>query len=215
MTYLRRNRGLTMIVCLLVIVGLAVLVQRKMQAATVIPAGTDSWTTAGDGTTSAQVSFPANFFGPGSLAYSGTVTFTGNGTPDTKVQRLDNISVPGTSRLQMSLLSLVSTAPITVTYSDNHTEQWNVAAGLDPNNPSTGSITLNSGGTGSSNLNVIPSFTCTRNGVQKVSSPGVSIPLSCPSLSWSYTGGKLTFPGGAAHTAPNHSHFPQPCTTCE
>jgi len=218
MTYLRRNRGLTIILGLLLVVGIAVLVQRKMHAAQIIPAGTDYWSTAGDGTTNSTLSFPAGFFGTGSLAYSGAVTLTGNGSPDTKVQRLDDISVPGTSRLQMTLLSLKTTSPITVTYADNHTEQWNVNVGLDSNNPSTGSITLNAdGSSGSSNLNVIPSYTATRvgDGTQKTFSPVVTIPLNCPNptLKWSFNGAfKIT---AAPHQIPNHAHVPSPLPTPE
>lgn len=153
-----------------------------------VRAGDDSWVTPAGGT---QVSFsstnpdlpplPAGFFGPGSLSWSGRVSFQGKplttnpagalGRADTLVQRQANAVFNGfgtvTVPIQLQALSLVSTRPINVNFSDGHTEQWNVKLTLSTvaTQPSGSmAITLNclDGGTFTSNLPVLPRFIFTR-----------------------------------------------------
>ena len=112
---------------------------------------------------------PANFFGTGSLAYSGLVALKGvplgpGSNVDTVIQRHQAIDFAGDSTpLTMTGLSLASSSPITVTYSNNTTESWNVQVGLSDYKASTGTMTVHSS-TFDSSLKVWPKFTFTRVG---------------------------------------------------
>ncbi|MCH8147772.1 MAG: hypothetical protein IH987_07225 [Planctomycetes bacterium] len=104
----------------------------------VILAGSDLWSTPGGGHSThsfADAPIPAGFFGPGSEAFDGTVTFQGlplNDNPglapmdvfdfglnDTIVQRTDDMSLQqtgdmATTPIQIIALSLVSVERITI-----------------------------------------------------------------------------------------------------
>lgn len=132
-----------------------------------VSAGPDFWVT--DSTTTYDtLSLPANFFGPGSQAYSGTVAFKGDpasgNSYDTKITRTQDVNLgsgSGSTPLIVSELRLKSVSPITVTYNDGHTEEWDVYSSISSTQRSTGSMTISgnaSGGTFSSNLNIIPKF---------------------------------------------------------
>lgn len=135
-----------------------------------IAAGNDEFETPGDGETYHDFSgapVPAGFFGSGSLAYSGLVPLVGvpissGSDVDTIIQRHQAVSAPGGSTtLTMTGLSLRSINPITVSYSNNTQEAWNVRVGLSNYKASTGSMTINSS-TFDSTLKVWPKFTFTR-----------------------------------------------------
>lgn len=135
-----------------------------------VAAGNDEFETPGDGETYhdfAGSPIPANFFGSGSLAYGGLVPLVGvplsaGSDVDTIIQRHQSVSAPGGSTaLTMTGLSLKSINPITVTYSNNATELWNVKVGLSVFKASTGSMTINAS-TFDSTLKVWPRFTFTR-----------------------------------------------------
>ncbi|HEX2271897.1 MAG TPA: hypothetical protein VHH35_20305 [Pyrinomonadaceae bacterium] len=138
-----------------------------------VAAGFDEFETAADGETFhdfAGSPIPANFFGSGSLAFSGLVPL--KGVPidpgvsdvDTVIRRHQSVSAPGGSTpLTMTALSLEGISSITVTYSNNTTEQWNVRVGLSDYQASTGSMTIHSS-TFDSTLKVWPKFTFTRVG---------------------------------------------------
>ena len=135
-----------------------------------VAAGNDEFETAGDGETYhdfAGAPIPANFFGTGSLAYSGLVPLVGvplssGSNVDTIIQRHQSVSAPGGSTaLTMTGLSLRSINPITVSYSNGSTESWNVKVGLSVFKSSTGSMTINSS-TFDSTLKVWPRFLFTR-----------------------------------------------------
>lgn len=137
-----------------------------------VVAGYDEFETAGDGETFHDFGgspIPAGFFGSGSLAFSGLVELKGvplgsGSNIDTVIQRHQTVSAPGGSTtLTMTGLSLESMTPITVSYSNNTTESWNVRVGLSDYKASTGSMTINSS-TFDSTLKVWPKFTFTRVG---------------------------------------------------
>jgi len=139
-------------------------------AAFPVAAGNDEFETAADGQTYhdfAGSPVPAGFFGTGSLAYGGLVALQGvplspGSNVDTVIQRHQSVSGPGGSTpITMTGLSLKSTSPITVTYSNNTTETWNVAVGLSIFQASSGTMTINSS-TFDSTLKVWPRFTFTR-----------------------------------------------------
>lgn len=137
-----------------------------------LAAGNDEFETPDNGETFHDFGgspVPANFFGAGSLAFSGLVPLRGvplapGSNVDTIIQRHNAVSGPGGSTpLTMTGLSLVSSSPITVTYSNFTTEQWNVQVGLSDYKASTGSMTIHSS-TFDSTLKVWPKFTFTRVG---------------------------------------------------
>ena len=159
----------------LVGVGLVVgfFVTSKSRAAQFTPIlhGDDKFETTGNGETFHNFNgskIPEDFFGDGSLEYSGVVPLDGvpipgQGDIDTIVHRNQDVwTIPGSTTLTMTALSLKSMNPIVVNY-DNGTgpESWNVRVGLSAFKASTGTMTINST-TFDSTLKVWPRFTFTR-----------------------------------------------------
>ena len=143
--------------------------------------GFDQFTTPSDGNTYHNFTddpIPAGFFNnPGSNGssnkYTGAVPLKGvplpnQGGADTVVSRNQDVTTPGTTTLTVAGLSLASISPLTITFSDGHTEQWNMAVDLSQIQSSTGSMTITDTGSGSgtfdSMLTIIPRFTFTRVG---------------------------------------------------
>ncbi|HEX7335489.1 MAG TPA: hypothetical protein VF290_28605 [Pyrinomonadaceae bacterium] len=172
------------IVGVALVVGLFVTTKSTaMQSGFPVVAGNDEFETTANGESQHDFSgspIPANFFGTGSLAYAGTVTL--EGVPlnpsvndiDTIIQRHNTVSAPGGSTpLTMTALSLKSVSPITVTYSNGSTENWDVKVGLSLFKASTGTMTINSSSFDST-LKVWPRFTFTRGTTTKVLDTGSS-----------------------------------------
>jgi hypothetical protein len=118
---------------------------------------------------------PPGFFGPGSDAFTGQVSFGGVplqafngysiGDADTVVQRPSAADTSSGTPVPIQLvrLSLVSMEPITVTYNGGQNpELWNVSAAPSQTRPSQGQIQINQNGTFNSFLNVLPQLTFTR-----------------------------------------------------
>jgi len=141
--------------------------------------GFDHFTTPSDGNTYHNFTdgpVPAGLFntdgsGGSSNAYSGAVPLKGvpipnQGGADTIISRNEDVTTPGTTTLTVVGLSLASISPLTITFSDGHTEQWNMAVGLSQIQASTGTMTISdtgpSSGTFNSSLTIIPRFTFTR-----------------------------------------------------
>jgi hypothetical protein len=144
-----------------------------------IPAGSDLWTTVyGGGQTFqdfSQLPIPADFFGPGSEPFAGTIEFAGASlgdplldTVDTVVQRTQDavLNGPGSTAtvpIELVALHLQSVQPITVVINGSET-QWTVEVKSHPGGTPiiTGSMTIrqtsDSGGTFDSNLTVVPRF---------------------------------------------------------
>ena len=170
-------------------------------AGTYVPAGDDKFETTDNGETFHNFSgspVPAGFFNTDGLStshvYSGTVPLKGSPLPnqgniDTIIRREQAVNTPGTTSLRMVALSLVSINPITVSYSDRPSELWSVRVGLSSVAASTGSMTINDGGTFDSTLKVYPKFTFTRlsDGAVKVLDTG--------------GGGQAAAEGGASDSA--------------
>jgi len=175
--------GMAFLMGLALVVGLFV-TSKSTAAANSFPvaAGNDEFETPGDGSTLhnfAGSPIPANFFGTGSLAYGGQVILQGvplapGSNVDTVINRSQTVFGPGGSTpITMTGLSLQGTGPITVTYSNNSTEQWTVKVGLSAYKTSGGTMTINSS-TFDSTLKVWPKFTFTRvsDGLTKVFDTG-------------------------------------------
>ena len=175
--------GMAFLVGAIVVVGLFVTTNSRA-ASTFIPAGDDKFETTGNGETYhnfGAAPIPANFFGSTSEAYTGVVPLVGvplpgEGDIDTIIQRTNDVTTPGTTGLKMSKLNLKSINSITVTYSDpsKPDEQWDMTVTLSTLRASTGTMTIHSGGTFDSTLNVFPKFTFTRGSVTKVWDTGAS-----------------------------------------
>ena len=167
--------ALTVTVLLLVNTGGAV----NGAAGVFVPHGFDQFTTPSDGNTYHNFTdgpIPAGLFntpgsGGSSNAYSGAVPLKGvpipgQGGADTVISRNQDVITPGSTTLTVVGLSLASISPLTISFSDGHTEQWNMAVGLSQIQASTGSMTITdtgpSSGTFNSSLTIIPRFTFTR-----------------------------------------------------
>ena len=157
----------------LLLLTLIVLSAAVFVNAQIVPAGPDHWVTNSTNTYD-TLALPAGYFGAGSQAFNGTVYFagdpaSGNGY-DTKITRSSAVNLAGgsgTTALVVDELRLKSVSPITVSYDDGHTEQWDVYVTLSSGQASGGSMTITgdaTGGTFSSTLNIFPKFSFVRSG---------------------------------------------------
>ena len=176
--------GMAFLVGMVLVVGLFVTTKSRA-AYTIIDAGDDEFETTDNGETyhNFQASpIKADFFGPGSQQYTGVVPLVGvplNQTvsdTDTIIHRDQAVNGSGTTTLSMKAMNLRSINPIKVTYTSGAVEYWDVRVNLSTLQASTGSMTINSGGTFDSSLKVWPKFTFTRipDGTQKVLDTGGS-----------------------------------------
>jgi hypothetical protein len=164
--------GIALLVGMVMVVGLFVTAKSRAAATVYIQAGNDEFETTGNGETyhNFQASpVPANFFGSGSKQYSGLVPLVGVplnpavSDTDTIIHRNQDVFSPGSTTISMTALNLKSINPISVSYLDNHTEDWTVQVNLSDVTASGGSMTFNSDGSAfDSSLSVYPKFTFTR-----------------------------------------------------
>jgi len=162
--------GVAFLVGMVLLAGLFVTMKSKAAVPTYIQQGDDEFETTNNGETYhnfAASPIPANFFGPGSQAYSGLVPLEGvplgpGSDTDTVIHRNQDVNVPGTTTLTMTGLSLNSMNPIIVTYTNGAQEAWNVHVGLSAFKNSTGLMSIGADGTFDSSLGVYPRFTLTR-----------------------------------------------------
>ncbi len=129
---------------------------------------------------------PADFFGPGSDPFEGTVVCEGHppplpdvgacegdlGVTDTVVERKQVAELPGTPStdtvdIEMVALSLVSVAPVTVTFDGGaSSSDYDVQVTLHGTEPSVGTMDINktheNGGTFDAELTVYPKFIFTK-----------------------------------------------------
>lgn len=159
-------------------------------AADNVLAGIDLWQTVSptSKTSLSPCTIPADFFGPGSDPFAGTIQFEGQplggpfGKADTIVERLRDATLPvcedpsssgpgtcssDTVPIEIVALSLKSAAPITVTFNGGmDPEQWNVKACLSDAAQTPGSMIINhdciNGGTFTSSLPVLFKLIFTR-----------------------------------------------------
>ena len=183
--------GMAFLMGIALVVGLFVTTKSTaMQSGFPVVAGNDEFETTANGESVHDFSgspIPAGFFGTGSLAYGGTVTLEGVplnpgvSDTDTIIQRHQTVTGPGGSTpLTMTALSLKSTAPITVSYSNGSTQSWNVTVGLSIFKSSTGTMTINSSSFDST-LKVWPRFTFTNGSSTKVLDTGSDSGLTASS----------------------------------
>ena len=207
--------GMAFFVGMALVAALFITSKSRAAQTTFVPAGDDQFETLPDGETYHNFSgnpIPQGFFNfdgkTTSNAYSGTVPLEGDPQPgdnniDTVIHRNQDVFVPGSTSIQIAKMSLKSSNPITVTYSDRASELWQVNVGLSAFHASTGTMTFNSGGTFDSSLGVYPKFTFTRvsDGAQKVLDTGGSGGLSPQSGMAMNTGGNAA-PVATATIAP-------------
>ena len=178
--------GLAFLAGMALVVGLFVTTKSRAAMSIYIQAGDDAFETTGNGETyhNFQASpVPAGFFGTGSQQYAGLVPLVGVplnplvNDNDTIIHRNQDVFTPGSTTITMTALNLTSINPITVSYTDGHTETWNVKVNLSDFKSSGGSMSFNSDGSGfDSSLSVYPKFTFTRvsDGATKVMDTGGS-----------------------------------------
>jgi hypothetical protein len=164
--------GMAFLVGIALVAALFVTTKSKAAVSIYIQAGDDKFETTANGETyhNFQASpVPAGFFGTGSNQYAGLVPVVGVPLQplvndiDTIIHRNQDVLTPGSTTITMTALNLKSINPITVTYSDNHTESWNVQVNLSDFKTSGGSMSFNSDGSSfDSSLSVYPKFTFTR-----------------------------------------------------
>lgn len=230
-TALRKNLGLTLVVGLIVVFGAAALVLRGAGASVVVASGYDTFTTPADAQTYDSFSshpIQADFFGAGSLQYTDTVTLKGGppvdstrwGSADTVINRLNDVTVPGDTALAVQGISFVSASPITVQYSDGHTEQWDVSVSQSTATSSAGTMHFNSDGTFTSSLSIYPKYTFTRadspTRTLDTGSSGGSAPINLSSSNgtWSQSGSVTVInPGSEQSLLASHHVEPTP-TPC-
>lgn len=213
--------GIAFLACVGLVVGMFVTSKSRAAAAfTYIQAGPDEFETTGNGESAhdfAGSKIPVGFFGPGSNEFAQNVPLVGvplNPTVnniDTVIQRMEDVYIPGhqTTALTMTGLSLRSINPITVTYSNNTSEAWNVSVGLSSYKTSTGSMTINGSGTFDSSLKVWPKFTFKRLSDNKTLVFDTGAPNG-PGLTASTSIGAISIePGPAPMPAPTVA--PAPC----
>ena len=167
-----------------------VLLQRR--AAATCPPGQpmiDPWVSPAAGQmchafgTTGSPAIPSDFFGPGSDPFVGSVCLKGQSLnnpefplADTLISRstdpFDLCAAPSPTQatvdIEVVALSLVSVAPITVTYGGHNPQQWNAVVDLSTVPAPLGSLTVTkshcNGGTYTSVLPVRPRFTFSRVG---------------------------------------------------
>lgn len=198
-----------------------------------ILAGDDGWSTPPSGPAGmtlddfGQAPIPANFFDPGSDPFDGVIHFQGKplvtqpagvlNSTDTIVNRdwdTQPLSVGDQDVVQIEIvaLSLISIAPITVTYNGGmNPEQWDVSVGLSsfsPQPPGNMLIRRTSadGGDFQSDLPVIPKLVFVRqsNLALRILDPAPIVTLSVGNGAWVLPFG----PGGFDPLA--HGLFPLP-----
>ncbi|HUU83415.1 MAG TPA: hypothetical protein VM243_07925 [Phycisphaerae bacterium] len=168
----------------LVLLTACTLATAPATAQTIVPAGTDIWSTPEGfaGYDFYETPLPADFFGPGSDPFDGAIEFEGLpplvtdppgalGNANTVVERRSDTTDldlgPSTVDIEIVALSLVSTEPITVTQNGGQDpELWHVEVCLSDTIPTLGTMTITKthpdGGTFDSDFPVIPLFTFTR-----------------------------------------------------
>lgn len=165
------------------LVGIVVAALLSASPAAAAPAGYDLFVSSPEDTTftiGGDLAIPADFFGPGSQPFAGSIAFGSQplgefmghaiGDADTVVQRLEPADVAGpgatdTVPIEIVALSLVSVSPISVQVG-SATELWDVSVALSDVRHERGQMTIvrtgDQGGTFSSTLPVIPKLTFTR-----------------------------------------------------
>lgn len=143
--------------------------------------GIDLWTTPAGGASTVEVALPPGFFDSGSDPFAGTLSLAGSPLPglggpslfpaDTVIARAALAALPacGTSAtipIEIVALSLVSTAPITVTYGSGPPELWDVRICLSDGPQIAGTMTIRhdcvDGGSFNASLPVRPKLVFTR-----------------------------------------------------
>ena len=193
--------GMAFLVGLVLVVGLFVTTKSRAAMSIYIQAGNDEFETTGNGETyhNFQASpVPAGFFGTGSKQYAGLVPLVGVpvnpqvSDTDTVIHRNSDVITPGSTTISMTALNLAGINPITVSYTDNHTESWTVKVNLSDVKASGGSMSFNSDGSAfDSSLSVFPKFTFTRvsDGAVKVLDTGGSGGTLSPQAAMTVGGG--------------------------
>lgn len=167
----KRNAAF-MFVAACAVIAVSVLVWRA-KAQTVISAGYDQFSTPANAVTQDSLSLPEGALTDGngyaSVAFTQTVTFEGGAavagyTGDTVIERTQNVTVPGSTPLQVIGINLASVGTIPISFEDGTSANYQVSVSQSQSTASTGTMSFASDGTFTNSLSVNVEYTFTASG---------------------------------------------------
>jgi hypothetical protein len=141
--------------------------------ATVVRKGYDEFQTPASASTHEDWNLPVGFFvkadGTRSNPFSGRVRFSGGATvhgfsADTVIERLNDVRVPGTARLQVIGRRLASSEPLAITFEDGKTHHYDISVKESSKMRSSGSMEFYTNNEVSYYLDVNREYTCSSEG---------------------------------------------------
>jgi hypothetical protein len=166
------NRKVVVLTVAAAALAVTVLIWRA-KAQTVISAGYDQFSTPANAVTQETLTLPAGALkdeaGSPSKAFSGQVTFQGGAAVagyngDTVIERTQNVTVPGSTALQVIGVNLVSVGKIAITFEDNSSANYSVSVSQSASTESTGTMSFAANNTFTNTLNVNVEYTFTATG---------------------------------------------------
>jgi hypothetical protein len=157
----------------LLILGVVAVALWLANPTTVVRKGYDELQTPANAASYEDWSLPGGFFvkadGSKSNPFSVRVTFSGGAavhgfSADTVLERLDDVRVPGTTRLQVIGRKLVSAHPIAVTFEDGKTHQYDISVKESSKLRSSGQMDFFTNNEFAYQFDVNREYTCTSPG---------------------------------------------------
>jgi hypothetical protein len=200
----------------------------RAKATTIIMAGYDSFSTPANALTQETLALPTGALmdsaGSPSEAFNGQVTYKGGVvvvgyTGDTVIERTQNVIVPGTTRLLVIGINLVSVGTIHITFEDGSSANYSVTVSQSPSTQSNGTLTFASNGTFTSTLSINVEYTFTATGEPTVKYDAAQHGLPPIALSsagtWQSTGngGVIIHPETEQGLLASHNILPAPSPT--
>jgi hypothetical protein len=145
----------------------------RAKATTIILEGYDPFSTPANALTQESLSLPPGALtdSTGSLseAFNGQVTYQGGAvvagyTGDTVIERIQNVTIPGSTRLVVIGINLVSVGTIPITFQDGSSANYSVSVSQSPSTQSNGTMTFASNGTFTSTLSINVQYTFSATG---------------------------------------------------
>jgi hypothetical protein len=213
MRALHANKFLS--VAVLLILGAAAVVVWRANAETIVKAGYDEFQTPPNATSFEPFNLPAGFFtnssGSPSNPLSTTVYYKG-GDPvpgfsaDTVIRRVSDVSVPGSTALEVIGIRFVSASALRVTFQDGTTRFYTINVKESSTTSSGGNMNLYANNTFDNTLDINREYTCTSPGQPTKVFDSAAVGWSAIHLTgegtWSLTGGRLAASHGGVSIKP-------------
>jgi|HubBroStandDraft_6_1064221.scaffolds.fasta_scaffold207118_2 hypothetical protein len=198
----------------------------RVKAQTVIDSGYDQFSTPSNAVSQETLSLPAGALtdeaGSPSNAFDGQVTFEGGAavtgySGDTVIERTQNVTVPGSTPLQVIGVNLASVGTIPITFQDGTSANYSVGVAQSTSTQSTGTMNFASNNTFTNTLNVNVQYTFTAsgepNGVFDAAANGLPAIGFSSSGTWQSTGsgGVTIVPNTEQSALAKHGIGPPPC----